>query len=316
MRRNLYIGLLLMVSFFVNGQQDQMHTQFMFNKQSINPAYVANDGLMQFSFLVREQWISFPGAPSAQNLSFSSPFGMKRAGIGINLERQGLGITNRYTVDGMYAYRFNIGKGVLSTGLMASGRRYVLDFKDDRLSSQFPVDYDPSIDASVLSKQVFNAGFGLYFNTDQYYIGFSIPRLIQTDIEFDSGLIASQEFRHLYLMAGASIALDSDWNIVPQVLLKSVDQAPLDVDISALAQYQERIMFGLNYRFGGRDGSAGESIDLLAAFHATPSLLIGISYDISLSDINEYQDGSLELMLSYSFMGAKPSEKIINPRYF
>lgn len=316
MRRTLHIILLLLIVYVANGQQDQMHTQFMFNKQSINPAYVANDGLMQFSFLFREQWIAFPGAPSAQNLSFASPFGMKRAGIGFNIQRQAIGITNRFTLDGMYAYRFNLGNGILSTGLMASGRRYVLDFKDERLSTQFPVDFDPSIDASVLSKQVFNAGFGLYYNTHQYYVGFSIPRLIKTDIEFDSGLIASQEFRHLYVMAGVSIKLDTDWSIVPQVLLKQVENAPLDLDVSALAQYQERIMFGANYRLGGSEGSLGESIDILAAFHATPSLLIGLSYDISLSDINEYQDGSLELMLSYTLIGAKPTEKIINPRYF
>lgn len=293
-----------------------MYTQFMFNKQGLNPAYAGHNGVPELSFVMREQWIGLPGAPSTQYLGFSSPFNFKRAAIGFNIQRQAIGISDRITLDGMYAYRFDLGPGKLSAGILASGRNYNVDFTDERLSSQLPVGNDQAVAGEILNKQVFNAGFGFYYSFKNYYLGFSVPRLINTNIDLDSGLMASREARHMYLMGGGSFRVHQNWHIMPQILIKQVNNAPLDLDISLMLQYMERIDFGLNYRLGGNEKGAGESIDLLAAFQATNNFLFGISYDISLSDIRTYQDGSLELVLNYKFQGAEKKEKIINPRYF
>jgi hypothetical protein len=103
---------------------------------------------------------------------------------------------------------------------------------------------------------------------------------------------------------------------LPQFLIKQVDHAPLDLDVSIMLQYMERMDVGLNYRLGGNEGSAGESVDLMAAFQVYPNFLFGLSYDISLSDIRAYQDGSVELLLNYKIQPAQQKERIINPRYF
>lgn len=288
----------------------------MFNKQSLNPAYAGNNGIAELTFVLREQWIGLPGAPSTQYLGFSSPFNFKRAAVGLNIQRQSIGISERITLDGMYAYRFDIGGGKLSAALQASGRNYHVDFTDEALNSQLPVFNDQAVASDVINKQIFNVGFGLYYSIANYYVGFSIPRLINANIDLDSGLMASREFRHVYMIGGATFPINSNWNILPQFLIKQVDNAPFDLDFSLMLQYMERIDFGLNYRHGGNEDGVGESIDILAAFQVYPNFLFGLSYDITLSDIRSYQDGSLELLLNYKIQPMNQKEQIINPRYF
>jgi hypothetical protein len=73
---------------------------------------------------------------------------------------------------------------------------------------------------------------------------------------------------------------------------------------------------GLNYRYGGNEGGLGESIDLLFNFQLNESLLFGIAQDFTLSDISNYENGSLEAIVRYAFIKKKPKTVMINPRYF
>jgi hypothetical protein len=117
-------------------------------------------------------------------------------------------------------------------------------------------------------------------------------------------------------MGGASVPLGNDWKLLPQVLFKRVEKAPLDIDLALLAQFEDRISLGVNYRYGGDSDGPGESIDILTGIHISSSLMIGLSYDFSLSDIREYQDGSIELFVGYTLVPKQDPDKIINPRFF
>ena len=47
----------------VYGQQEQLYTQFMFNKLALNPAYAGNDKVTCMNLLYRDQWSGLSGAP-------------------------------------------------------------------------------------------------------------------------------------------------------------------------------------------------------------------------------------------------------------
>jgi type IX secretion system PorP/SprF family membrane protein len=181
MRHLLIFAFLFIIDFELIAQQQQMYTQFMFNKLSFNPAYAGNETYMTGTLIYRDQWHGFPGAPQAQLLSLNLPRFGKRVGLGLNLERQTIGVTQKITYQGMYAYKFDMGEGTLSMGISASGRRYNIDFSDPTLYAVQGIAEDPSIKDLIVNRNVFNAGFGIYYNTPQFYIGAAIPRMIKSD---------------------------------------------------------------------------------------------------------------------------------------
>ncbi len=297
-------------------QQEQLYTQFMFNKLVLNPAYAGNEEVACASVLYRDQWTGFEGAPTTQLFSINAPLAGQKVGLGFNLARNTIGITEKLTLDAIYAYRLKIGKGTFSMGVQASLRRFDQDFTDPRLIAIQGLEQDQAVQLEVLSKNVVNFGFGAYYSTNLYYVGASIPRLSKADIDFDQDDIFSSEVRHFYIMGGAAFAVNADWTLKPQVLLKVVENAPFDADLNILATYKEKYHGGLTYRTGGNNGGIGESLDLIFGFQLNPQLMLGFAYDYTLSDLRTHNSGSIELMLHYCFNKRNNQEEIINPRYF
>jgi len=54
-------------------QQDAMFTYYMFNHQSVNPAYVGSKQIINATMLNRSQWTGFAGAPLSHTISLNAP---------------------------------------------------------------------------------------------------------------------------------------------------------------------------------------------------------------------------------------------------
>lgn len=317
MRKELYlIAVFCVVSSAIFGQQEQLYTQFMYNKLGLNPAFAGNHKEVALSAIVRNQWIGFEGAPMTQSASLNVPLANQKIGFGINLTNSSIGISEKQTIDAMYAYRVNVGSGALSFGLQGSMRRYQVDYSDPRLVGIIDKNTDPTINSTRINDNVINFGAGVYYNTPNFYAGVSAPRLIREDINFSSDIGFSTEVRHFYVMTGGAIDVSNDWVITPQALYKVVKNSPFDIDVNLSATWRSFLTGGLTYRHGGDSESFAESIDLLMAVQVNPGLLIGVSYDFTLSQIRKYSSGSLEATVHYNIGKSRNSEDIINPRYF
>jgi type IX secretion system PorP/SprF family membrane protein len=288
----------------------------MFNKQLINPGYVGNEDVASATLLFRDQWNGFKGAPKTQLISLATPLNDNKIGVGLNLINHKIGFNKRTTLEGMYAYRIKSKYGTLSLGMQGSLRSYSLDFSGPDVITTQSIDLDQTINPSRLNKNIFNFGFGLYFNTNLYYIGASIPRLAQASLDFDENGVISEEFRHIYLMGGAAFVLSPTITLRPQALFKYVSGAPSDLDLNMGLTFSEKYTTAITYRTGGSRVSAGESIDLIFSIQTSPQLMFGFAYDITLSDIRTYSNGSIEVMAHYLFNRRNNQEEIINPRYF
>ena len=77
-----------------------------------------------------------------------------------------------------------------------------------------------------------------------------------------------------------------------------------------------KLNLGVSYRFGGSsiEGN-GESINLLFGIQASEQLLLGFSYDITLSELRDYSSGSIEAVVRYCLGSGDPTD-VINPRFF
>ena len=319
MKKLLYLFLFTLCSTISYGQQEQMYTQFMYNKLAINPGYAGHEKVWSLTALYRNQWLGFDGAPDAQVLSLNSPILLKRIGLGLNIKRQAIGITELITIEGLYSYKLRLGKGLLSLGIQISGRNYTVNYQDERLFGIHDISLDPSIPTVSHNKQYLNTGFGLYYNNQNFYIGASIPRLIRADLSFTTNgdeSLFSDEKRHIYFMTGVEIYLSEHWSMTPQALFKIAENTPFDLDFDFNFSYQSKYSLGANYRYGGAEADFGESIDLIFGVQANDNIYAAIAYDIGLSKLRSHHNGSIELMVHYKFKKSNHTVEHVNPRFY
>lgn len=318
MRKNIFTVIIyLLVVTAMTAQQQRQFTHFMFNKMAYNPAYVGNQEAAAITGLYRNQWVGINGAPISQFLTVDLPFRNNKVGLGFNLAHSTIGISNIWNLDAMYAYRIKVGaQGGLAGGIMASGRYFGMNFSDPSLiASQNPAQ-DPALQTEPYKKYIFNFGAGIYFNVPHFYLGVSVPRILEADIDFDKsqGTISKEE-RHYYLMTGIGIDLSDKVEMIPQVMVKYIENAPWDLDANVNFVFNKKITIGGSYRMGGDNQSKGESLDFLLGFRISRPLYLGVSYDYTISSLQKLNRGSYEAMLRYIFI--KQDEDLLrNPRFF
>jgi type IX secretion system PorP/SprF family membrane protein len=298
-------------------QQQPLHTMFMYNKLLINPAYAGYHEHPCATAIVRQQWLGFEGAPETQSLSFHAPLSSQRLGIGFNLQRRSIGVSSATTFDGIYDYRVPVGAGTLSLGVQASARFLKVDYTDPSVRAIQDVAIDPGVESISDTKFLANVGAGIYYHTPSFYLGFSSPRLMNSDIDFElNDLFIAREQAHFYFMTGVAIPLDHRMSFVPQILVRYTDVAPVDLDLNLSLRWREDHSVGVSFRKGGVDNQLLESIDVMASAKIMRGLRLGAAYGITMSDLRRYNDGSLEVMMMYCFGEAAKPATFINPRYF
>jgi len=306
-----------------HAQQDQQYTQFMYNKLAYNPAFAGSMGMICATGIVRSQWLGLEGAPSTQVVSFDASLYERRIGLGLNLVRNSIGISDRYDLDAAYAYHLPVGEGFLGFGIQGTARYLQANFADNRLIATQAIGTDASIPAGMETKLLPNFGFGIYYNDDRLYVGVSAPRLIENNIDFSQeSAIISREVRHFYLMGGYRIKIRESLELNPQILVKYAQNVPLDIDVNLSAIFSDRYVLGGTFRVGGSTGSGPvESIDILFSAQIMENLIFGISYDITVSELKSYNSGSIEGVVRYCFRGpdavrSSAKEEYRNPRFF
>ncbi len=309
------LGLLLASGLWA--QQEDQFTQFMHNKLGLNPAYAGATGETRVTALMRQQWLGIEGAPQTQLVTFNmAP--RKRLGVGGTISRSSIGITDRYTLEGSYAYRFELGNGYFGMGLSASMRMLQVRFNDVQANQS--VDADGAIpNNGFQSRFVPNFGAGLYYNTKKFYLGVAAPRLLQNSINFaNASATLTRERVHVFGMTGFVIPITSNEEIIlqPHILLKYVEGAPFDADINMSVTFNKNFTGGVSYRIGGNKATGtGESIAALFSAQVSDKIMFGLSYDMTLTELRDHNSGSVELFMHYFVGGDRDGVILENPRF-
>ena len=310
-----YFGVLSLIStlFFmsltsVQAQQDAMFTQYMFNTIAINPAYAGNQGYTTITALYRNQWVRIPGAPDTQTISFDTPVPNKNIGLGFSIINDKIGVTKTTGINAYYSYQIPFNdNSMLSFGLQAGVSNYKGDFTSVNLSPNGGLDNAFGVNVNEFLP---NFGAGIFYNTSKFYIGFSMPQLINNELS-DQKAVAitdrARQSRHAFLMTGYVFPIKEHIKLKPSILVKYVDGAPLEADFNANVWFFDMIGVGASLR-------TGDSFALLAELQIDRRIRIGYSYDYTLTNLTHYNSGSHEIMLRYQFSFEKT--RIVTPRYF
>ncbi|MBU2901373.1 PorP/SprF family type IX secretion system membrane protein [Maribacter dokdonensis] len=311
--KNLFITLILLVASFwtIRGQQDAQYTQYMYNTVAVNPAYAGSRGVLSIAALHRSQWVGLDGAPTTQTLNINSPIS-DRVGLGLSIVNDEIGNgTNQDTYfDAVFSYTVPTSEeGKLSFGLKAGGHFLNIDF--NRLRN-----YDPSNAAvgqtNIDNKFSPNFGAGVYYHTEQFYAGLSIPNFLETE-HFDSGgnsnSYIAQERMNWYLITGYVFDINPDLKLKPALLFKAVEGAPLQADLSATVLLNDTFSLGAAYRWDA-------AMSALVGFQLNEKLMLGLAYDREITELGStsFNDGSFEIFLRFEFLTRY--KNILAPRFF
>lgn len=311
------LALAIVVSCFTSSkaQYDAMFTQYMFNEVFINPAYSGSKEAMSATLSHRQQWVSFPGRPITTSFSLHGPLENNKMGLGLSILNEKVGVMTRNLVYANYAYRLKFeNKHTLAMGLMGGLDQQMNKFSSLKVNNEESATIvDPQF-AATPNVVAPNFGAGLYYNTDQLYVGLSIPRLVDNQVAFGKDgsstvrttKIAASKFTY-YLTAGYLFKLDEDFKLRTNVMVKAVQNAPLQVDLGGNVLYKDMFWGGLQYR-------SGSSISMILGCQVNKQFLVCYSYDYGVNKIQRYSMGSHEIVLNYLF--SFTGRKVITPRYF
>jgi type IX secretion system PorP/SprF family membrane protein len=224
----MIVSLLLLAVKIVNAQQDPIYTQYMFNTQTINPAYAGTWEAMGFMILAREQWLGFDNAPSTQTFTFQTLAKNKNVGLGLNIINDQFGMEKRFSLFGDYSYLVKLDNELkLRLGLKIGFSSY-----SNNLSSYDIINpNDPMFQGEISHKIMPNFGIGAFLYKNKYYVGLSVPRAIQNDFANNINNYSLQaELRHYYLTAGYVFDISDMVQFKPTMLTKLSPNAPLQLD--------------------------------------------------------------------------------------
>jgi type IX secretion system PorP/SprF family membrane protein len=308
MQSNIKYILVAVVLFWgtsgANAQQDPMYTQYMFNGLVLNPAYAGIHESISLAASTRVQWTGTGSEkPFTNTFSIHSPI-QERLAIGATFVDDQIGRTNRDRLNLTLAYRIPMGLGKLSFGLSGGMMVYNLSSYG---AGEVGDPNDP-LNASFTTAEP-EVGAGIMYYTDIFFLGVSTNNLLRSRVEDNEA--AMPFFRaeqHFFAYAGYVFNINENMKLKPNVLLKYVDGAPVQIDLNANAMFYDRFGVGVSYR----------SLDALSVIgelqFPQTYFKVGYSYDLVHTDLFSQQYGTHELTLNYRF-GIKKNV-LLTPRYF
>lgn len=309
------IGILLLAvtALISKAQQDPMYTQYMFNTQTINPAYAGTWESVSFMVLARQQWTGIDGAPQTYTFSMQAPLKNEKVALGLNLISDKVGLEKRFYLFGDYSYLVPVSNKLsLRLGLKGGFTNYSNDLSQYTTNTPGSGVSDPAFQGEIDTKFMPNFGVGAFLYSDKYFVGLSVPKLINNTFENNyNNYSVSAEIRHYFLTAGMVFDLGENLKFKPTMLTKATFTrelgSPVQFDLSANFLIKERFWLGAMYRTAGSYG-------FIAQWIIDKKIRFGYAFDYTTSNLKSFQDGSHEIMVSYELRFDK--KKFVSPRYF
>ena len=200
-----------------------------------------------------------------------------------------------------YAYRTELGVGQIGMGMSVG--MYQSGLNGGALKSA--QSGDPAIPTGEVKGSSLDIGAGIYYNTQDVYVGLSSAHMTEPTVEWSDG----KDFdltRHYFLIAGYYHELSSLLSLNPSIYLKS-DGATSQLDINTNLIYNNKLWGGVSYRLD-------EGLSLLAGMNVNEDFRFGLAYDVTMMNA---MSNSLEFMLGYNFKikTNKAISKYKNPRF-
>ncbi|MFC6095441.1 type IX secretion system membrane protein PorP/SprF [Flavobacterium qiangtangense] len=303
MKKIIILSVWILVAADAFAQQDAQYTQYMYNTVNVNPAYAGTRGVLSVFGLHRTQWVGLDGAPVTNAVSISTPIEGTNLGIGLSFVNDRIGPTDENAISTDISYTVRTSETFkLSFGIKATANLFNLD-----VSKLNPADQGDPRFQDLNNNFTPNIGAGVYLHSDRMYVGLSVPSFFETHRYDDNSVSINKERMNAYLIGGYVFDLTPSVKFKPAFLVKAVEGAPLQADLSGNFLFNEKFTLGLAWRW---DAAASA----MAGFQITDGLLIGYGYDMETTKLSNYNSGSHEVFLRFELFSKY--SRVTSPRFF
>lgn len=296
----------------VQAQFDPQIGQYMFVRSTYNPAAAGEGDLMRVYGSHRMHFTGIMDAPMTTYFSLTSPFviGKTQHAAGVKFMNDRFGLFSNQSFLVQYAYRLKLGKGYLSVGAdlgfmnltFAVDSVNMGDIADVVDDNAYHTETDDAIPVSRGQNGVSGMGFdmslGVYYSTPRWWAGVSYGHVTQPELQWSDKADVSVRGT-FYAAGGYNWRLrNKAWLLMPSAMLQT-DFLSWDVNLTMLAQVNDRYRFGLGYRIAG-------SVNVLLGMDIISGLEVGYTYELPANGLLRESYGSHELYLAYGFNILKP----------
>jgi len=304
----ILFSLTLSIGITAFGQQTVRFSNYLFNKMIINPAAAGSNDYIEILGSYKKQWVGFNGSPQTSFLSIDGSTYDQRIGLGLQVVNDKTGALNQTGVVGNLASRIQLAENRwLSLGFSTGWFRNTLN----GAQLTYPDPNEIAIPNATSSIDLIDFKLGVFYKDNQNFGGISVfnvfkPKLNYTDANrMYEGVLS----RHTYLFAGRVLPINEQFYLVPSMLYKISGNTSVknQLDINAKLSYRGTIALGGSYR-------NNESAGLFLEYIHNNVVRIAYAFDFNTNGLQNYQNGSHEIMLAYRII--KNKQLIENPRYF
>jgi type IX secretion system PorP/SprF family membrane protein len=277
-------------------QQERQVSHYMYDQISVNPGSAGSSNMISTHVIFRQQWPGMDGAPQNFIVNLSAPIklGNTHHGLGLAAWSDEIGFNRDSEMTLSYAYQFSVGGGRLGLGI--SGLVVNREVNPDEWSPTVP--NDEFIPMDNQNELALDMGFGLFYSTDELYVGISSTRLLENEFEFSgtsgTGIASDKLSRHYYLTAGYVIQMGNpSLEFLPSFFVQT-DTKLTKVDVNGTLMYNKKFWGGVSYRFGS-------AIVGMVGLNILNGVKIGYSYDFDTSKLGSVSKGGHEILVGYDF---------------
>lgn len=304
-------------------QQVPQYSQYLRNQFMVNPAAAGVYDFVDITMGGRWQWVGVDDAPRTAYLSGTALLSKKQRAIynpslrtssgiiknpeiktgklkhaiGGQLIADQYGAFRRLNVAGTYAVHvplsknYNLSFGArlgLSNNSFLSDKAQVLNVVDQSLG--YTDNTYTSFYSNQSNKYIMDLGAGFYLYSKKMFFGVSADHLSKDMVEFGSGTANFNTQMHFNATGGVKFPLNENLTLMPAVLVKFMNPAPVSVEGSVQLEYKEWLWMGVSYRH--TDAVIG-----MVGLNISNRFKFGYSYDFSISRFNDYSAGGHEIVL-------------------
>ena len=290
MKKIISTIVFLVVTITTNAQQESLFSFYRNHMNIVNPAFAGaeNETLLNSSY--RKQWAGIKDAPETQAVSFGTHLG-KSVGFGISMVHDKTFIEKQTFLGVDLSYKINLSETYrLYMGVKVGGNFYDVNTTGLQTNN---VMSDPALES--INNFNPNVGLGFYLKHEDFYVSLSSPRILSTErADENNGFASTATDRpHLYLSSGYNYMLNEKFDFIPSFMLRYVNGAPLNADITASVEYDKTINLGIAYR-------TSNVITGLFSVVASKRLTLGYAYESALeNDLKGRANGTHEFILKF-----------------
>lgn len=275
------------------------------NPLPVNPGVAGSDDALTVNLSHRTMWQGIDGAPRTQYVSIHSPLKKDEISLGLQFFNDQLGVTRKSGIFATGAYRMKLSSHYrlsfgITGGIQTSSNRW------SEITTTAQGDQTFAIADQVYTLPQVAAG--LYLDGKNAFAGISVPQMLTETYAGGGKYKVTHQFKNYstHLLAGYRFMLKNQWYTGMSTLLKYHASSPVQTDISLMAGKKHLGEVGITYRFN-------QSIVAFTQISVNDQLKIGYGFDHMIGGLSQYENGSHEFLLKYTFLYLNKSP---NPRMY